>query len=302
MKKLFTAMAALALCSTAAFAQDEIVNSVPASGEVESFNFPITITVKQPGATSAMIQTMGGAGFTQTLSEPDFFDINDDKVTFNLTKEMWGDSYDGNFSVQVVVIPVDEDETPFFDDDDEYIMGMIGYTYTPAEAVFVKSSPNDKWLTTTFEQAYENNVFKLYFSREVNKEDVLGTITYFDVDDEEVDMQSISNYSAEWNSLDGMYVISFPYASEDYAAEDLSKIVFNISGVSTKVPSITLNNIQATPQKRIAKKGLEAELGTSSETVNVYSLQGTLVKKNATELSGLQPGLYIVDGKKVVVK
>ncbi len=40
---------------------------------------------------------------------------------------------------------------------------------------------------------------------------------------------------------------------------------------------------------------------TNTEKYNVYNLAGQVVKRNATSLDGLQKGLYIVNGKKVVV-
>ena len=41
---------------------------------------------------------------------------------------------------------------------------------------------------------------------------------------------------------------------------------------------------------------------TSQETFDVYTLGGVKVRENATNLNGLQNGIYIVNGKKVVVK
>jgi hypothetical protein len=35
---------------------------------------------------------------------------------------------------------------------------------------------------------------------------------------------------------------------------------------------------------------------------NIYSLDGRLVRQNAKSLEGLQPGIYVVDGKKYYVK
>ena len=47
---------------------------------------------------------------------------------------------------------------------------------------------------------------------------------------------------------------------------------------------------------------IAAPAAVSHQAVNVYNLAGQLVKKNATSLNGLQKGLYVVNGKKVVVK
>jgi hypothetical protein len=47
---------------------------------------------------------------------------------------------------------------------------------------------------------------------------------------------------------------------------------------------------------------IAAPAAVSHQAVNVYNLAGQLVKKNAISLNGLQKGLYVVNGKKVVVK
>lgn len=307
MKKLFTAMAAIALFSTAVFAQDERISFSPNEESVNGFDFSVEVSIDISGATKASVQFMSGNGFTQNVTGPKMLDLNDGKINLDITKELWGDSFDGTFGLKIFVIPLDEDEVPFEDEDGEPLMGVGRYTYSPQEAIFVKSIPNNKWLHTTFADSYGINEFKLYFSREVILEDVLGTITYVDLNGKESWPEEIesADCTAEWDYLDGMYVISFPYASRRYRANQLSKIIIDIDGVNADVPVITLDNTPiSTPQQRVVKdkKSLEAGLAISSETVNVYSVQGTLVKKNASDLSSLQPGLYIVDGKKVVVK
>ena len=44
------------------------------------------------------------------------------------------------------------------------------------------------------------------------------------------------------------------------------------------------------------------EVTRSQEPANIYTLQGLLVRTQATSLKGLQPGVYIMNGKKYVVK
>ena len=48
---------------------------------------------------------------------------------------------------------------------------------------------------------------------------------------------------------------------------------------------------------------IDDETGTMNVTSgNIYSVDGRLVRQNATSLEGLQPGIYVVDGKKYMVK
>jgi|GEM_PF-5299475 len=44
------------------------------------------------------------------------------------------------------------------------------------------------------------------------------------------------------------------------------------------------------------------EIGTNATSTDIYSLDGKLVRRNATSTKGLKSGLYIVNGKKVSVK
>lgn len=71
------------------------------------------------------------------------------------------------------------------------------------------------------------------------------------------------------------------------------------------VPTITLENI-ATPQNapRKIKSRMANELTNGNELVNVYNVQGMLVKESVkkTAINELPAGLYIVDGKKIVVR
>jgi hypothetical protein len=48
--------------------------------------------------------------------------------------------------------------------------------------------------------------------------------------------------------------------------------------------------------------GIETTKTDVAENHSVYNLQGVLVKKNATSLEGLPYGMYIMNGKKFMVK
>ena len=49
-------------------------------------------------------------------------------------------------------------------------------------------------------------------------------------------------------------------------------------------------------------EGIEELESTRPATYTVYSLSGLLVRRNATSLHGLRPGLYIVNGKKMLIR
>ena len=57
--------------------------------------------------------------------------------------------------------------------------------------------------------------------------------------------------------------------------------------------SAKLNNLTDIP-------GVDAD--SSAMPMNIYTIDGRMVKHDATSLEGLQKGIYIVHGNKVVVK
>ena len=62
------------------------------------------------------------------------------------------------------------------------------------------------------------------------------------------------------------------------------------------------NGAQSDPVSTKVATGIEEIVSKADSTFNVYTISGTLVKRNTTSLSGLAKGIYIVNGKKVVVK
>lgn len=177
-------------------------------------------------------------------------------------------------------------------------------------------SPNEKWEDETFAEAYERGVISFSFTNPVGFKDAsnVATIVYTmeDVDFEETVPQSACEIG--WNRLDGYYAVTFTYASEDYPVEDLSKVSITLNGVTytpaegepvdVKVSTVVLDNNVAAPAMRQKKSRIANEVVESNELVNVYNIQGMLVKEgvNKASVKELPAGLYIVDGKKVVVR
>ncbi len=48
--------------------------------------------------------------------------------------------------------------------------------------------------------------------------------------------------------------------------------------------------------------GISAPVSVGKKTFNIYNMQGVLVRQNANSLNGLPKGIYIVNGKKIMVK
>ena len=101
---------------------------------------------------------------------------------------------------------------------------------------------------------------------------------------------------------DSYTVLIFSMSNEGYPAGDDELLKLNVSGgageiVVKKAMMVTREQ----EQKRMAAvKSYQA--ATGSELKDIYSLDGRLVKSQAKDTNGLTKGVYIIDGKKVVVK
>ena len=109
-----------------------------------------------------------------------------------------------------------------------------------------------------------------------------GTFQYFEGDGSQYGLQNQNGTSLKLKKVSGGIIcpfrVYFTVANEDAAA----KISFVIDGDETSAINGT--------------SFLDAVKGS------VYSLDGRLVKKNATTTGGLVKGIYVINGKKVIVK
>lgn len=85
---------------------------------------------------------------------------------------------------------------------------------------------------------------------------------------------------------------SYTYNEELSVGEHTVAVSAIVNGKET-APVTTTVNIET------AIKGLTIDLAAK---FNVYSVEGVCVRKNVTNLNGLTPGVYVVNGKKVLVK
>lgn len=311
MKKVISSLAVLALCSASAFAQGYYLEFDPAMGTVlESRDYTVRATLTDeakaevPEAAGALVQPIGGYGFSQEGYEPFVAEMAGDVISIELKDEMWGIPFNKMYHIQLLVVLTDKEGTPLMDEvTDDFIMDMSAYMCPDTGAAqFVRSYPNNDWNGVSFAKAYEYGECKLFYTKEVDTEDVLGTIQYFDPDGVEYDDPiNIESYTAEWSEMDGLYVISFRYASVDYTANEISKIVIDITGVSTGNKTIVLTNSAISPRKKV-NKGIGADFSISEEPLSIFTIQGSMVKGNITNLSDLEKGIYIINGKKVIIK
>ena len=97
-------------------------------------------------------------------------------------------------------------------------------------------------------------------------------------------------------------VLVFSMANESYPQGDDELLKLNVSGGAGEiVVQEAMMVTREQDQKRMAPvSSYQAETGTG--LMDIYSLDGRLVKAQAKNTNGLTKGVYIIDGKKVIVK
>lgn len=331
MKKILLSLATLALGASAVFAQSApfisgVTFSAPGQEKVDPeediYELPtpeVTISMEFDGwndeeatklgyAPKLMVATGMGFGV-----EPMFYDLESKTSTFTFTmnEETWGQPYMGMLNAVLMVCFMDDDMDFYVTEDGEPVFYQAIYTAPNTFAArFEYAAPNGLWEDETFADAYNRGEVSFVFSNPVqfaNPEEI-GTISYF-IDDVEIPVE-ITEYTSEWDMLNGLWAVTFKFSNEEFMADDLSQIVIELSGVESvigetpiTVQPLVLSNV-ASPAPRKIKKAMEGDLTSGNELVNVYNVQGTLVKEsvNKSAIKDLPAGLYIVDGKKYVVR
>lgn len=292
------------------------LNTVDATVNVE-FDTPLP---SEEEATLMVVCTPGVADFTVDMipvepipnGSPNGFAVV-------LDKELWGNPYMGEYHTSIMITWMTLDGDFFYNEEDEPIfiqMPCVTPNTFPAELVY--AYPNGTWEDgDNFTDVYNRGEIMFAFSNPVTfaNPDNVATIEYF-AEGEFIDSYTISKETCEigWNRMDGYYTVSFSFPNNEYAADELSGVSITLNGIQyvyesgaivpVSVPTVMLNNSIITPMQRKVKSRMAEGLGTSNALVNVYNVQGMLVKENIApaDINNLPSGFYIVDGKKIVVR
>lgn len=287
-----------------------------------------------------MLATGSGFAINTTFYALDNYMVNDDAsvYAFPMDKAKWGDPYMGAYYATPMVcflkrtggeLPEVITQQDMAEDDDLaesiefYAYGgssvfFEGSTYTTQNtsvATLVSVYPNNDWSGETFAQAYSHGTIRFTFTNEISIEegDIIGEINYTRFDGDDVDLVDIEvgvNAEAGWNPMDGYYTITVDYALDDVKASEISEIEIYLYTMASPygdvdIEPVVLENDSAEAQRivKISTASLE-DIVVSTENATVYDIAGTLIKENVSlsEVNQLPKGLYIVNGKKVVVK
>lgn len=318
MKKIILLISAV-ICAVCAYAQDTetqqdfVKFSEDNEHQFDTLTPTITGNVINEQAKSAMIMTVGGAGFGQYAGEPEPLTLKGENKEFSyeLTEAAWGLPYFGEYYIYIGVLLLDDKGEPIETPEGDYLQAEISYkAVTDAPSRFLWTSPDGEWSgLNTFEKAYTDGEAGFVFTKPVVlPESPIGTIYYFLTNGKEQE-QTITNYTADYNPLDGLYTVAFSIQREGIEANAIASIeveldsVKNQYGADIEVPVMVLDNttkISPAP-KKVKNNGMSL---TSQQTAQVYSMQGILINNDMplNEVQNLPKGIYIVNGKKVIIK
>ena len=188
----------------------------------------------------------------------------------------------------------------FDDSDNPYYMSFNMPTCCAIFTNGIYITPQYEGSTTYYVTLVDGDAIKVYLETEPKKYAVTVTQNASDaITGFTTDGQAYSNYASGFNALKDTQVgITIDSTSSAQVVVDGEAVNIDENGVYniviTKDTEIVIDNTNS----------IESIAGNEATDNNVYNLQGILVIKNASaeQINALPAGLYIVNGKKVVVR
>lgn len=202
--------------------------------------------------------------------------------------------------------------------------GVIGATYTFTETIssvdFLGVNPPEDEATAA--ELYDYWYVTFMFNNEVTMtENVAAIVRFYDDFDSELANVTPIQISSEdvfggWNYRAGYFGLEvtapeLPANLPDdfaYLTITLNGVAYNNQVLATQPSAKYYADLSAIPQgisaKKIGSAGINNITSITTQTVDVYNLQGVLVKSNMPQnnINSLPAGLYIINGKKVIIR
>lgn len=276
---------------------------------VFTFNENVTYTSVEITSGSVVTKLDGSTTGVKSVSVP-------------LNENYWGTPIGGINNISVALKNVMNSEGTLISNSSGNV-GTIAsyYTYeeTSASVEFLGTDPEPEW--TYAEDILGWDVtFKYSDTVVMGDANATAVIGYYDVYDDlllpPVNVPS-SEIGSGTNPREGYFGLFVPVATiEDEYLPDLSYLTITVKGLIYNDAAVATQTIRydvaPTTYKAPATRGIgtdgataiEQEKVNADKLVNIYSIQGLLLKKGvpATTVNTLEKGLYIVGGKKVFVK
>lgn len=332
MKKILTSLFALAAVFCAS-AEVPTYSVSPADGSTieNRENLTVTFTFSEEVKVDS-VQFMGGARFNPTLTAAALsMNVASKVVEVTVPTTAWGEVNGDEYLLTLTLFNIsDKNGNPIkileINEDDEAVLYdfKASATYSspaPAtEANFLGVTPAVGEMSVW--QVYNDGwgAIEYHFSDEVNVDNLSGSFV-FGLTDEEMILQVVAEEDmyADWDYWTGDYiVVLFMQPNDNLTESTLESITVHIEGLKTEsgnnieianvvytnppVSNPDPNSVPKAPTKNYQSASLD--LNVVNTTVDVYSISGSLVSKgmNKAEISNLASGIYVVNGKKVIVK
>lgn len=197
--------------------------------------------------------------------------------------------------------------------------GCIGANYTLQEAMeqatYLGVEEDPYWwlaqdlfgFTVTFK-----------YNKEVSVANATAEIEFFNADGESMETITIPNEEypdaeilGEWNMRANYYGVIVGIPSLDLTANDFAKMKVTLKGVeanespvSETYDSTFPDELNTTTPKRIGTSGIGVNTVETNQNGTVYSITGAVVLRDATasDINKLAKGIYVVNGKKYIIK
>lgn len=196
-----------------------------------------------------------------------------------------------------------------------------GYVYPPYDATYYYAETVNYLgvYPSTSEYTYQNvydDFWYVYFKFdklvEAPEEDAPAIVTFYassgkELETMEVDAMDVNiSYLRDWScyAVD-VAIPEVPSTASDYAYASVELQGFTYGGTLIEQPyeEYQANLSSSAKIRKSSTSGINATIDkNSTKKADVYSIQGSLVKANSNDLSGLPKGIYIVGGKKIVIR
>lgn len=324
MKKIFTSLfATVAVFCASAAVPTYTVN--PTSGStIENRAFNVTFTFSE-AVTVNEVEFIGGARFNSTISTGTVsMAAPSTKVTVSVPDDVWGTPQGGEYLLTVnlpAIYDKNGNQITITETSEEGETFSYAYTadasYTSpydVEAEYLGLDP-DPATTTVWDVYSEGYGFvNFLFSGEVALTDTSkAEIVFYLFDGDRYTVNVLLNdLWADWDWWTGSFAVTVPMSQiEDLEQEDLKEIKVTLNNIkngttiiNSLVADYTLTSSIESKKIRKSPKTTGISLPTSTEIVNIYSIEGNLVLENASssDIKNLMPGLYVANGKKFVIR
>ncbi|MCH5226463.1 MAG: hypothetical protein J1F16_01390 [Muribaculaceae bacterium] len=266
------------------FVDDNNVNVIVTTPEGEE---------KQVAATLVKVQVEEGDGGPS--NDPGDVPVVDsraeDDETFNAISVNLSDLYEeegyGRYYVKIPEGLV-QNEDGLINPEQEFDFGI--YPLAPSQAIVSPTEENNLIISYSGYEAIDGTYVNDAEIRNADNETISTPFLWFMQDEDNPSLMSATIYLFDY--ADGEYQLIIPEANlllytNDYANTYINReevIFFTVE--NGKVSGI--QGIEAAPVKAAAQ--------------GIYNLQGVKVSKDASSVSNLPAGIYIIDGKKVMIR